>query len=96
MKYIEQKNYKGGTEIIVCNTETLHPQGRLAEELLRHLAIVAAVPDGEDSSGRQKMRQMTEEEVVTRANKIADLAWADFRARGWILDLPLPKQASDL
>lgn len=91
MKYIERKSYKGGTDIVICETEVQNKCARLAEELMRHLAIVAAVPDGEDSSGQQKMRMMTEQEVVTRATRIAELAWSDFRERQWILDIPLPK-----
>ena len=96
MKYIEQKTYKGATEIIVCNSIALFPQAKFAQDLMHNLAIAAAVPDGEDSSGKQKMRQMTEMEVVYRATKISQIAFADFSARGWILDLPMPKKAPDL
>ena len=92
MKYIEQKTYKGATEIIVCNTIALFPQAKFAQDLMHNLAIAAAIPDGEDSSGKQKMRQMTEMEVVARATKISETAFEHFRSRGWILDLPLPKQ----
>ena len=92
MKYIEQKTYKGATEIIVCNSIALFPQAKFAQDLMHNLAIAAAVPDGEDSSGKQKFRQMIEAEVVARASKISEIAFADFRTRGWILDLPMPKQ----
>ena len=96
MKYIEHKTYKGGTDIAICQTEIEHPQARLASELMRHLAIVAAVPDGVDEAGRQKLRLMTEPEVVERATKIADLAWAEYRKRNWLLDVPLPKVGEDV
>ena len=92
MKYTEKKTYKGATEIIICNSIALFPQARLAQDLMHNLAIAAAVPDGEDSTGKQKMRQMTEMEVVYRATKISQIAFADFKLRGWILDLPMPKQ----
>jgi hypothetical protein len=96
MKYIEHKSYKGRTEISICQTEIEHPQARLASELMRHLAIVAAVPDGVDEAGRQKLRLMTEPEVVERATKIADLAWTEYRKRNWLLDVPLPKVGEDV
>jgi len=96
MKYIERKSYKGGTDIVICQTEIEYPQARLASELMRHLAIVAAVPDGVDEAGRQKLRLMTEPEVVERATKIADLAWAEYRKRNWLLDVPLPKVGEDV
>lgn len=90
MQYIEYPSYKG-TEISICQTEMEEPRARLASELMRHLAIVAVVPDGEDNSGRQKVRLMTPAEIVDRATEIADLAWNKYRSRGWILDVPLPK-----
>lgn len=89
MDYIEYPTYKG-TEIVVCQTEMEEPRARLASELLR-VSIVACVPDGEDSSGKQKFRLMTPEETVERATTIASLAWNVYRDRGWILDVPLPK-----
>lgn len=91
MKYIERKSYKGGTEIVICATEVEQPEAKMAMELMKHLAIIAGAPDGVDEAGRQKLRLMTEREVVMRASKIAALAWAEFRRREWILDIPLPK-----
>lgn len=92
LNYIERPLFrKGSTEVVICHTKLPSHQGRFAEELMRHLAIVAAVPDGEDSLGRQKFRLMTEEEAVTRATKMAELAWAEFEKRNWILEVPLPK-----
>lgn len=91
MKFIERKIYKGSTEISVCQTEAPDPRAVMAMDLMRNLAMVACVPDGEDSSGRQKLRLMSEVEVVNRANEISRLAWNKFRTNGWILDLPLPK-----
>jgi len=49
---------------------------QVATELVRHLAIVAAVPNGEDSAGRQKFRLMTPKEVARRAVDIADELWS--------------------
>lgn len=95
MNYTEQTTRNGGYQIVIHQTEMPHPQANLASELMRHLAIVAAMPDGVDEAGRQKLRLMTEEEVVARAGKIADLAWKDYRARGWLLDIPMPKPTEE-
>ena len=59
-------------------------QAKIAEDLLRHLAIATAVEDGEDSAGRQKFRLMTPEEVSTRAFAIAEKTVAIAIARGHI------------
>jgi len=94
MKYIESPTYRDGTEIIIYNTEALFQEAQFANDLMKHLAIVAAVPDGEDSTGRQKLRMMTEQEVVERATVIARLAFIAHKENGFILDLPAPKPAN--
>src|SRR5687767_8846104 len=91
MNYIVRETWKGGTDVAICRTEVPNEQGELARDLISRFAIIAATPDGEDSSGRQKLRLMTEEECVDRAVHIAALAWEEFRERGWIVDIPLPK-----
>jgi len=95
MNYVEYKSWKGGTAIKVCNEEIPHPQASFAMDVIGRLAICTAVPDGEDSVGRQKLRMMTPEEIVARATDVADRAWKEFRARGWLLDIPLPKPGKD-
>jgi hypothetical protein len=94
MNYIESPTYRDGTEIIIYKTEVLFQEAQFANDLMKHLAIVAAVPDGEDTVGRQKMRMMTEREVVARATKIAELAFVTHRVNGLILELPAPKPAN--
>ena len=48
----------------------------VATELVSHLAIVAAMPDGEDSAGRQQLRLMSPKEVARRAVDIAEELWS--------------------
>lgn len=95
MRVIERKTYKGATEVSVQPTEVEFCQARLASDLMKNLSIVACVPDGVDLAGRSKLRLMTEIEVVERATKIADLAWTEYRKRGWLLDVPAPKMGED-
>jgi len=94
MKYIESPTYKGGTEIVLYSTQALFEEAQFANNLMNNLAIAAAVPDGVDISGRQKLRMMTEEEVVARATRIAKLAFVAHKANGLILELPAPKPSN--
>lgn len=93
IRFFEQPTYKGGTEVVVVNTQALFIQAHIATDLMKHLAIVAGVPDGESSDGQQKFRLMTPDEVVERATGIAEKAWQEYEKRGWLLALPLPKPA---
>jgi len=95
MKYIERETYRGITEISIYQTEAPHPQAQLASDLMRNIAIAACVPEGVDAGGHQIFRLMSPTEVVARATDIADLAWREYRQRGWLLDVPLPKVGED-
>jgi hypothetical protein len=58
----------------------------IAIDLLRSHPLVNAIPDGEDSTGRQKMRLQTTEETAHRAMEIAETVVALAEARGWIYE----------
>src|SRR5215207_3668850 len=45
----------------------LSMRARMAVALIEKWGMVAAIPDGEDSSGRQKLRMMKPKEMVERA-----------------------------
>jgi hypothetical protein len=74
-----------------------YPNGEatFAMQLANDLAIATAVPDGEDSAGRQKIRMMTPDEVTERACQIAAKMFAQFDKCGWLMDLPLPKKRDE-
>lgn len=63
-------------------------RAQYAMEIAKHIGIALATPDGEDSSGRQKLRQLTPGEVAHRACEISEAIFSHFDDRGWILDLP--------
>ncbi len=69
-------------------TEAPDRAASFAMELLEKWGLVAAMPDGEDSSGRAKMRLPTTQELVTRSFDIAEAAMAEARTRGMMVDLP--------
>jgi hypothetical protein len=66
------------------------PVGELAISLAKQLAIATGIEDGEDSSGRSKLRLLTPTEAATRACNIADAMYTEFASRGWLTALPEP------
>lgn len=76
--------FKGITLNHVKNADS---RACFAMELMRHLAIVAATTDGEDTAGRQKLRSLTPKEVVDRAVAISEAAWDAFAEKGWVVDI---------
>lgn len=59
--------------VITHDTTILSRQAYFAMELVARWGVVAAVPDGEDSVGRQQLRVMTPVELTDRAIKITEL-----------------------
>ena len=70
----------------------MHHRFKCAEEFITRWGMVAAIPDGEDSAGRAKVRLATPEEVVERAIACADLLFKRGNELGWIKDAPEPKE----
>ena len=58
-------------------------QINMACDLMARWGLVAAVPDGENSDGSMRSRLMTPAEIVARACETAEMALAEFVARGW-------------
>jgi hypothetical protein len=59
-------------------------------KLALHLVIASdrSVPDGETSTGNQKYRQPTPEEVVARAIALAELTFETLAAKGHVVFAP--------
>jgi hypothetical protein len=55
-----------------------------ALEFLKSHPLINAIPDGEDSAGRQKLRLQTPEESVARVIAMADALVSTAETRGWI------------
>lgn len=70
------------------STESLTLKAHIAIDWIAKWAMVAGEPDGEDSSGSQKVRRMTPEEISKHACETVTACWDEFRARNWILDVP--------
>lgn len=61
---------------------TITRTGNLAERLLERWGSFPALPDGETSSGRQKFRIVTAEELAERAIDVAEAIELKLIARG--------------
>lgn len=85
---VEDYGRNSAKKCILHDTELANNQARLATILIEKWGMVLAESDGEDSSGRAKLRTAAPAEVVERACKTAELAIEAFRARGWIIDGP--------
>jgi len=83
------------TDIKRVQTEAHHTVGQIAIGLVAQWGMVMGHPDGEDSSGKSKLRLMTPEEVVARACDTAQLLCEELHKRDWILSLPLPELTDD-
>jgi len=83
-----ERDYHGKKSVVAYETETLDHVGRLACVLVEKWGMVVAIPDGEDSAGRQRMRLPTPAELSSRALDIAETLMAVLRARGHVVALP--------
>lgn len=67
-----------------------HPgqEGSLAVELVARWGTVAAIPDGEDSAGRAKLRLQTPDELAERAVATSVALFRRLREAGLLVDCP--------
>ncbi|HHJ80712.1 MAG TPA: hypothetical protein ENJ65_03670 [Candidatus Tenderia electrophaga] len=72
----------------IHDTELLNKQAAFMLQFIERWGMVAATEHGEDSAGRSKLRLLTPAELVDRAAVTAELAFAEMRRRGLIVDLP--------
>lgn len=73
---------------VLHHREVMAPVASFAALLIEKWGMVMAAPDGEDSAGRQKARALTPAEVVERACNTAEAAYATFRSKGWMVEVP--------
>ncbi|MDD4893125.1 MAG: hypothetical protein PHH73_03915 [Candidatus Rickettsiella isopodorum] len=83
----------------VRENELLEREAEIALEMIIRWGLVSAMPDGEDSTGRQRMRLLDPIELVDRAYETANLFMIEARKRNLILFVPektveLPSQTT--
>lgn len=70
------------------DTEHLTKPARMALAFVERWGMVSAQDNGEDSSGRAKLKLLSPEDVVDRACLISGLLLHKFHELDWILDVP--------
>ena len=74
--------------VVVHDDEYLSLRAKLTFQLIERWGLVAAMPDGEDSSGRAKLRLPTSQELVTRSCEISELLFDECGRRNWLIKGP--------
>lgn len=82
------KGEKPFGEVILNESEAPEFQARIALALIERWGLVAGLPDGEDSSGRSRLRKATPAELVEEACDVAERAVGAFKVRGWMCAIP--------
>jgi hypothetical protein len=90
--YIGTKVGYNGLEHHVAHSHTLSLKGNFAVTLLEKFALISATDGGEDSAARAKLRLMEPAEVAKRACDIAEAAFQEMEARGWLVELDVPTE----
>lgn len=81
-------NYEDTPRLCVHTLEHDTPTAALAKDIAVRWALVVAIPDGEDSAGRQKLRMPTAVELADRASDIAETLMAKLKLKGHIISVP--------
>lgn len=85
---IEREKYGHEKQVRIFHTEMPNAVAQFAMQLMEKFGTVAAIPDGEDTGGRQRCRLQTPEELVTRSFEISEFAFAQARSRGHMVQVP--------
>ena len=70
--------------VVLHETEIFEQEAKIAIDLITRWGMVAAIEDGEDTAGRQKLRLMSPLELVNRAFETANLTMSNARSRGLV------------
>lgn len=77
----------------VWETEHLTMEGKIALAMVERWGLVQGQEDGEDSSGRAKLKLMVPEDVVARAMTVTELFITAVRSRNWTTIVPSFEEA---
>jgi hypothetical protein len=83
-----RQQYSGDKEVAMFLKQTVTEEGKMVFALLEKWGMVAAMDDGEDSTGRHKVRLASVEEVVGRAFAVTRLFMLKAEEFGYIMKLP--------
>ena len=82
-------------DVTIYKTVAPNLHAVFALNYIERWGAVAAIPDGEDSAGRQKLKMQSPQELVDRACETATIMVDEFTSRGWLLSLPAPAESTE-
>lgn len=87
-----------GASFKILTHESHHPnfQARLASALVERWGLVMAEPDGNDPVGRQQLKLMAVNDVVSRACETAEVLVGAFEERGWLVESPTLTECEEI
>jgi len=85
----------GKIKVTTNETELLEVEARMAADMVIKWGMIVAEPDGEDSSGREKTKLMSVENLVERAFRTAKLILETARRENLIHTPPTLKEIAD-
>ena len=92
---ISRKRSKYGSEDTrIMSSVVPNSRAQLAASLMDKSSL-HAVRVGEDSAGRAEWRGLTPREVAERCCAMADAAFVEFEARGWLTPMPDAEQDAE-
>lgn len=80
------------SEVTVCNKVAFTLVAQMAVDMVTRWGLVAALPEGEDSAGRQKIRSQEPTELAKAACDTAAALWKEFESRDWLVAIPMPRK----
>ncbi len=80
---------------VIHRAETVTCEAAYAMAMIERWGLVMGATDGEDSAGRQQLKLMTVDELVTRAFDVSIAAFTMARERGLMVSTPLPLREVD-
>ena len=83
---VTKEHFDNTPKQVVNDTDYFNKKAYVTMEMISRWGMVAGTPDGEDSSGRSKLRLATEKELIERAFKIADLMFDEIELRDWSMN----------
>ena len=94
--YAVDGGFERGQHFVTKFLHTYSREALFALQCVERWAMVAGESDGEDSSGRAKLRRMTPDELVDHACETASALSVEFTRRGWLVVLPSHEGIEDV
>lgn len=95
---IHKNRFDYETKILIESHETdyLSIKGRACLDMILRWGMVAADNDGEDSTGRSRLKLQPVSEVIDRAIKMTQALFEAIEGKGWVCQLPTIDEANKI